>query len=453
MKKNFVHDTIFAIPVGNYFGMHEDECYIVYAPLANTFFLSTPEQVSQIEENIRLGKSDELTRKVLTVMPSLTESTHVSTDSFCTLHLLLNEKCNFRCSYCYSAKGRSDAELTREQIKIALEHFLSKDRNAVKERTVMFFGGGEPMLSWPLIEYATELSEKIAQENDIKVYFAITTNGSIVNDAQIEYFKFHNFTIQVSFEVLPDVQREQRGNYDIVAHDIRKMSAAGANVYIRSTITHRNVNRLIEMVEHCHKEFPDIHRLSCQQIVDPDYFVSEEIIQDFFDTYFNEFEKAKRLAAEKYHLELISSSSHLISYFKRERFCYNVLCLTPYGTYTTCPDISSPKETGYKDALIGEITDNGNVSFNEEAFRKITFSTIYTEPKCRNCFARWNCGSGCPNERRVYKEEVFDLMCNHYRRMLTHSLMDVLRKRYMESTGKELIDDIKNKLKKHGQTD
>ena len=69
-------------------------------------------------------------------------STEVSEDTFCTLHLLRNEKCNFKCRYCYSASGRSSAELDMDTIRPMLDYFLSSARKAVKDRTVMFMGGG-----------------------------------------------------------------------------------------------------------------------------------------------------------------------------------------------------------------------------------------------------------------------------------------------------------------------
>ena len=146
--------------------------------------------------------------------------------------------------------------------------------------------------------------------------------------------------------------------------------------------------------------------------------------------------------AQELGMTLRSSSSHLINYSKRERFCYNLVCLTPYGTLTVCPDVSSPMEADYEDAVFGAITDSSKVEINTEKLRRITSGSIHSIEKCRDCYARWNCGSGCPSSRRVYSPEIFDAICDHYRRMLVDSLVHVLASRHTEATGRDLFSDI-----------
>jgi radical SAM protein with 4Fe4S-binding SPASM domain len=165
---------------------------------------------------------------------------------------------------------------------------------------------------------------------------------------------------------------------------------------------------------------------------------------DFFERYFVSYKAAEK-RAEELGITLRSSSSHLLNYSKRERFCYNLLCLTPYGTLTMCPDVSSPNEKDYKDSLIGELSE-GNVAFDEKAFARLSHGSIHTIDKCKVCYARWNCGSGCPSSRRVYDPEIFDAICGHYRKMLCHSLVMELAQKHHKATGRDLFEDIKSKL-------
>lgn len=440
--------NIYAIPVGRYFNADDSRCLLVYAPLANTFFLSTPHEVERLENLAgKEGEADDATlARLLNRDDSSVTSPDVSEDTFCTLHLLLNEKCNFKCKYCYSASGRSSAELDMALIAPMLDYFLSSERKAVKDRTIMFMGGGEPALSWNILEEATLYAEKIGAENGVNPHFAITTNGSILTDGMIAFLKEHDFTVQLSFEVLPDVQNEQRGFYDVVAANVTRLTEAGVKNYVRATITERNVDRIPEMVRHCHEHFPLVKKLSCQQVVDPSYFTSVDIVKDFFGRYFKSFKEGERLA-EEFGITLRSSSSHLVNYSRRERFCYNLVCLTPYGTLTVCPDVSSPSEADYEDAVFGKINSGTAVEIDKDKFRKITSGTIHTIDKCLDCYARWNCGSGCPSSRRVYTPEIFDAICNHYREMLTDSLISVLASRHAAATGRSLVADISAKLK------
>lgn len=447
MKQKILNaNNIYAISVGRYFDVEDSKCQLVYAPLANIFFLSTPNEVDRLETLIAKSDYSDATLQKLMNHSTDTNPTEVSEETFCTLHLLLNERCNFKCKYCYSASGRSTAELDMAHIAPMLDYFLSNKRKAVKDRTIMFMGGGEPSLSWEILKKATLYAEKTAGENDITPHFAITTNGSILNDEMIAFFKEHNFTVQLSFEVLPDVQNEQRGSYDTVASNVVKLTEAGVGNYIRSTITEKNVDRIPEMVRYCHENFPLVKKLSCQQVVDPTYFTSTDIVKDFFDRYYQSFKKGELLAKEL-GITLRSSSSHLVNYSKRERFCYNLVCLTPYGTLTVCPDVSSPIEKDYKDAVFGAVNDFDKVEIDTEKLRNITTGSIHSIKKCRDCYARWNCGSGCPSSRRVYTPEIFDAICDHYRRMLADNLINVLVFRYAEATGGNLFSDISTKLK------
>ncbi len=439
------NNNIYAIPVGDYFAKDKDACYMIYAPLANAFYLSLPNDVKTLVSQLKEGKETPLLKKLLSkdVDGNDVETT---TDSFCTLHLLLNEKCNFSCKYCYSAFGRSTQELNIEQIYSMLAHFLSSDRNAnaVKERTVMFMGGGEPVLSWNLLEQATLKAEALAESNNIKLHLALTTNGSVFTDAMLDFLKQHNFTVQISFEILPDVQNAQRGNYEAVDKRLKALTEKGINNYVRSTITENNVDRISEMVEYCHLHFPKVTKMSCQQVVDPEFFKSREIVEDFFNRYHNSFQAGVQ-KAEEYGITLRSSSSHLLNYSKREKFCYNLLCLTPYGTLTLCPDVSSPKESDYDDSIVGKIYD-GQVLFDEDAFARLSNGSIHNIEKCQNCYARWNCGSGCPSSRRVYKAEIFDAICDFYRKMLVDSLMKELANKYSNAHEGDFYADIATKL-------
>ena len=121
------------------------------------------------------------------------------------------------------------------------------------------------------------------------------------------------------------------------------------------------------------------------------------------------------------------------------------MVLTPYETITLCPDISSPQEEGYEECVVG-IVDSTGVTFNQEQYYIESDHTIHKYEKCRNCYARWNCGSGCPSSRKVYSEPIFDAICEHYKHMLIDSLMNELAKKYKDKTGGELYHDIKIKL-------
>ena len=294
--KTLHQHNVYPVPVGGFFGKDPSSCLLMFAPLKNEFFLVTPDEAANMESQATAGHPSETLKRLMDA--PLPPQEEVSVDTFCTLHLLLNEKCNFHCGYCYSAAGRSNAELDMKQIEVILRFFLSSERKAPKKRTVMFMGGGEPMLSWNLLKEATLLAESIGQEQGVEVDFSLTTNGSIMNNEMMEFFKTHRFTIQISFEVLPDVQRAQRGPFDQVAANVTNISSKGINHYVRATITKDNVDRIPEMVRYCQEHFPNVKKLSCQQVVDPSYFNDVAVVNDFFDRYFKAFREGVAIGKE-----------------------------------------------------------------------------------------------------------------------------------------------------------
>ena len=148
------HSSIYFIPVGDYFNFAAEDCYLVYSPLRNSFFLVLPEEAMRISASIQDGSIGS-NPKLATLLPpaDLVERLEkpLTMDHF-SIELLLNERCNFHCSYCYSASSRSNAQLSIEQIKAAIQHVHScAQQKGQKEVKVTFIGGGEPMLSWNLV--------------------------------------------------------------------------------------------------------------------------------------------------------------------------------------------------------------------------------------------------------------------------------------------------------------
>lgn len=84
MKQDSLNtNNIYAIPVGRYFEVEDSKCLLVYAPLANQFFLSTPDEVERLEALIDKGGQDDAVLQKLMNQSALPDSTpEVSEDTF-----------------------------------------------------------------------------------------------------------------------------------------------------------------------------------------------------------------------------------------------------------------------------------------------------------------------------------------------------------------------------------
>src|SRR5512133_3016881 len=140
------------------------------------------------------------------VIPKVT-----SPGDYSTLSLLLNYKCNFSCSYCYSAKGRSTQEISIPSVKPMLDYFIDGKRLEKRELTIFISGGGEPLLSWDTLKFTLEYSDKLALEQGFKMKYLLMTNGSLLSDPMIECLEKHKVNVCISFEILEEIQDLQRG--------------------------------------------------------------------------------------------------------------------------------------------------------------------------------------------------------------------------------------------------
>ncbi|MCX6557999.1 MAG: radical SAM protein [Candidatus Aminicenantes bacterium] len=115
-----------------------------------------------------------------------------------SLTLALTERCNFSCPYCPQHRGGKTLKI--EEITAFLD-FL-KPRLA-KEVWLGFYGG-EPLLSWLLVEKTVEHLRKNRRN---KFRFTLTTNGSLLKKEHILFLKKNQFELVLSYDGLAQAKR------------------------------------------------------------------------------------------------------------------------------------------------------------------------------------------------------------------------------------------------------
>ncbi len=183
----------------------------------------------------------------LAIMSSYKEKArkeHPLTDLFweCTL------SCNAKCKHCGSSaeNRRYEGELTTEEIKKAFKQ-IANDMDANK--IMINVTGGEPLVRKDLcevMEYAT---------CELGFHWGMTTNGILLNDANIEKLKKSNMeTISISIDGLKETHDKFRGvpgSYEIITNNIKKLREAGFVKRLQvTTVFHKeNINQLEELYE------------------------------------------------------------------------------------------------------------------------------------------------------------------------------------------------------------
>ena len=433
---------VYFIPAGDYFGKTAESCFLVFSPLKNKSFLVLPDEEKRLSKLLQEGESDDIIRQILPAPEEIDKFAYHVEPEMTAAELLLNERCNFHCSYCYSAGNRSKAELTMAQIEPVIRFIHScAVKHSQEKVSVTFIGGGEPLLSWDLIQKTAEFSQKLQEADKIRTVWLLVTNGSLLTDEQLAFCKDHDIEIQFSFDILERIQNFQRQSFSIVSANLKKALKAGCRIYIRSTITDANVDLLPEMAETCLREYPTVDMIGCEPVTNEQMAKDPVYVKSFYDRYFASYREACRVL-ENSAISITSSSSRSIRQL-RKRFCGPMLCLQAEGQILSCAHFSSPKSPDFEAFHYGCIKD-GKVEFSLPDFYRIYPDSLPEE--CAKCWARWNCGGGCNNQRYMYKKEIFDIICEERKRMLRYEILRSLGKQYFKTTGQDFIASIAGQL-------
>jgi uncharacterized protein len=171
------------------------------------------------------------------------------------LVLLAAQTCNLKCSYCFADAymgSHSDSQvMSPATARVAIEKVF---RSVPETPWVQFFGG-EPLIGIAAIKEAVKASERYCMEHQAQTpAFAIGTNGTLIDQEMIEFFKAHNFSVTISLDGPQHINDEQRqfpsgtGTYDIIRKKIDLLLSAGVEVRIEAVFTdnHTNYNETIE---------------------------------------------------------------------------------------------------------------------------------------------------------------------------------------------------------------
>lgn len=446
--KKLSEKNIFVIPIGDYWGIDNERICMVYAPLNGHISLGTPTmiekmnlcaegQIVNIEAQTALNVFQAKGKIPVHYLP---ESPH----ELYQIDILANYTCNFKCVYCYSAAGRSSKQLEFEKIKAVIDYLFCSNKKQTNPYIINFSGGGEPLLSFGLIKQTIEYIEHVNVGKNYIYNIGLVTNGSLITPDIIDYMQKKRVDMAVSFEILEHLQNKERGCYDKVAANIDMMLEKGFPFGIRTTFTPESVSCMCEMVDELSHRFPKLRKVVFDTVLSPNLFPTPESLKEYYDTFVEEYYKAKNLGLKKGIL--IESIAVETLSMVRDRTCEGKIVLTPMGTISSCARVSSPLEKLYDDYIYGKVEEGGLV-FDYEKFKSImNHNNIYIQPMCNNCFAKWNCGGGCRLFHDSFNSNFEEIRCNFVRKGLKRQIFDVLVSNFRKSSGKDLKSFITEKI-------
>lgn len=172
--------------------------------------------------------------------------------------LKITNYCNLCCDYCY----RSNDYVSKPEVMAldTVEKIISSYANLIDSRKnvpktmYLIWHGGEPLLAG--LDYFHKIIEieKKYTRAGYKIFNAVQTNGTLINDEWASFFKENDFSVGISMdgpEEIHDIHRKSKNNrssFETIYPNLLLLKERKIPVSIISVITK-------ESVEHCQKVF------------------------------------------------------------------------------------------------------------------------------------------------------------------------------------------------------
>lgn len=324
-----------------------------------------------------------------------------------SIALNVAEKCNLRCGYCFAGDGDygSDSMMEKDVAIQSIEK-LSKYQSSFH---ISFFGG-EPLLNFALIERVVEWTK--TQKTTFT--FAITTNGTLLNQRHMDLFKSNDFKVTISYDG-PKVQDIQRkgvtSNYSsdkILRKKLDNFSTALSKLStkLRATLTNETIDHYIEGIAAQLQDFSDCHTLAFRNAASSDnkLFSVEDAnkLNEAFDHIVEsliqnqQFEFLAKLKNAIAYLPLIKVGKRHVAACGAG---LSYISVSTTGSYYLChrfTETESQKVGNFRAGLdlsyLGEIQDYRNNGAK----------------KCQTCYVRNFCRGGCFHENVENSESIFE---------------------------------------------
>lgn len=404
------------------------EYSVFYSPIGRCYVVATEEQ---FYEFIKKNSYKEIFSHLVDYIPLDQQRKVRAPKDYTLLTVLPNNMCNFSCSYCYSALGRNNDQLSPHHLRKAIDYFFeSKDEGFNRPLTISFMGGGEPMLSWDIVKYGIIYARKLSQLNSIKLNIRIITNGSIIKEEHLRLIKEQNVGVSVSFEIIPEIQAMQRKYNDIVTTNIKRLINFGIPVQLNATITPINVGRITEMIEIVNRDYSAVKNIMFEPVVAEAMFATPEAMRQFYQQYIDGFIQG-RVLADKYNIDL-TSFAYLRTIFPLERACPGEFCITAKGDITGCYCVDSERMQLFETTKYGSVS-NTDIVFDEVKYRNLLNNNVYSKAECAECEVRWNCGGGCYHQYNTYSKPYRDEVCKFTKDFVKHIVEYKVKKKLLQT--------------------
>lgn len=163
--------------------------------------------------------------------------------------------CNMDCKYCYEGSEKNKQAMSTETIEAAINYTVGHLKGQGNDNTlVVVMHGGEPLLEFEKIKRIVNgLKERI---DSSVLKFAITTNGTLINDEIERYLckEFYSISLSIDGNKLSHdanrIFKNGKGTYDSIINSFLRILENRPDTRARMTVNTDTVTNLYTNVKH-----------------------------------------------------------------------------------------------------------------------------------------------------------------------------------------------------------
>jgi len=166
--------------------------------------------------------------------------------------LFLTQQCNLACKYCYVAK-----KPVRMALSVAekIVDFAYRNTPPAEDINIGFFGG-EPLLEFPLLQQIVRTIEGHEGFDACRVHASVVTNGTLLTEEMIRYFRRHNIDLTLSCDGPPGIHDRFRrfpdgsGSSGLVEDAIRRTLGVLGRAPVSAVYGPDTIGCLVETIDY-----------------------------------------------------------------------------------------------------------------------------------------------------------------------------------------------------------